>query len=79
MSFLCARLVRISRKVLLRPSVPSSKGWECLQIGKQEYKTMDGSYEAAIIRTFAEFVKKDLVYRSKKPVYWSIPCRTALG
>ena len=40
---------------------------------------MDGSYEAAIIRTFAEFVKKDLVYRSKKPVYWSIPCRTALA
>ena len=46
---------------------------------EQEYKTMDGSYEAAIIRTFAEFVKKDLVYRSKKPVYWSIPCRTALA
>ena len=32
-----------------------------------------------LLRTFAEFVKKDLVYRSKKPVYWSIPCRTALA
>ena len=40
---------------------------------------MNGSYEAEIIRTFAEFVKKGLVYRSKKPVYWSIPCRTALA
>ena len=46
---------------------------------KSEYKTMNGSYEAEIIRTFAEFVKKGLVYRSKKPVYWSIPCRTALA
>ncbi len=46
---------------------------------KSEYLTMDRKYEAEIIRTFAEFVKNDLVYRSKKPVYWSIPCRTALA
>ncbi|MBT7406636.1 MAG: isoleucine--tRNA ligase [Opitutae bacterium] len=44
-----------------------------------EYRTMNSTYEAEILRTFAEFVKKDLVYRSKKPVYWSIPCRTALA
>ena len=44
-----------------------------------EYKTMDSQYEAEILRTFAEFVKKGLVYRSKKPVYWSIPCKTALA
>ena len=44
-----------------------------------EYKTMHCNYEADILRTFAEFVKKDLVYRSKKPVYWSIPCKTALA
>ena len=44
-----------------------------------EYRTMNGDYEAEILRTFAEFVKKGLVYRSKKPVYWSIPCRTALA
>lgn len=45
----------------------------------QEYRTMDPAYEAAILRTFAEFVAKGLVYRSKKPVYWSIPCKTALA
>ena len=44
-----------------------------------EYRTMNSTYEAEILRTFAEFVRKDLVYRSKKPVYWSIPCRTALA
>lgn len=44
-----------------------------------EYKTMNPAYEAEILRTFATFVDKGLVYRSKKPVYWSIPCETALA
>jgi isoleucyl-tRNA synthetase len=43
------------------------------------YKTLSSQYEASILRTFAVFVEKDLVYRSKKPVYWSIPCETALA
>ncbi len=43
------------------------------------YLTMDPAYEADILRTFAAFVEQGLVYRSKKPVYWSIPCRTALA
>lgn len=46
---------------------------------KNQYKTMAHSYEAEILRTFAAFIKKGLVYRSKKPVYWSIPCATALA
>lgn len=46
---------------------------------EHEYRTMDPAYEAAILRTFAEFVAHGLVYRSKKPVYWSIPCQTALA
>ncbi len=44
-----------------------------------EYKTMKPEYEATILRTFASFVEQGLVYRSKKPVYWSIPCETALA
>jgi isoleucyl-tRNA synthetase len=46
---------------------------------KSEYKTKAPAYEADIIRTFAAFVEKGLVYRSKKPVYWSIPFETALA
>lgn len=46
---------------------------------EHEYRTMDPAYEAEILRTFSAFVEKDLVYRSKKPVYWSIPCATALA
>ncbi len=45
----------------------------------QEYKTMNPAYEAAELRAFAQFVERGLVYRSKKPVYWSIPCETALA
>lgn len=44
-----------------------------------EYKTKDPAFEADIMRTFAAFVEKGLVYRSKKPVYWSIPFETALA
>jgi len=46
---------------------------------EKEYRTMDPGYEAEILRTFADFVEQGLVYRSKKPVYWSIPCQTALA
>jgi isoleucyl-tRNA synthetase len=46
---------------------------------KHEYKTKAPAYEADILRTFASFVEKGLVYRAKKPVYWSIPFATALA
>lgn len=44
-----------------------------------EYWTITPEYEAAELETFAAFVEQGLVYRSKKPVYWSIPCATALA
>jgi isoleucyl-tRNA synthetase len=43
------------------------------------YLTLDSAYEADIIRAFAVFVEKDLVYRSKKPVLWSYGAQTALA
>jgi isoleucyl-tRNA synthetase len=43
------------------------------------YKTKAPAFEADIVRTFAAFIERDLVYRSKKPVYWSIPFETALA
>jgi isoleucyl-tRNA synthetase len=46
---------------------------------KNEYKTKAPAYEADILRTFGTFVEQGLVYRSKKPVYWSIPFETALA
>ena len=46
---------------------------------EHEYKTKAPAFEADIVRTFAAFLAHDLVYRSKKPVYWSIPFETALA
>src|SRR5580658_5732225 len=43
------------------------------------YLTLDKQYEADELRLFADIVAKGFVYRGKKPVYWSIPCRTALA
>lgn len=46
---------------------------------KNEYKTKSPAFEADILRTFSAFVQQGIVYRSKKPVYWSIPFETALA
>lgn len=43
------------------------------------YLTLNKEYEADELRMFADIVEKGFVYRGKKPVYWSIPCRTALA
>ena len=43
------------------------------------YLTLAPGYEAEIIRAFAVFVEKGLVYQSKKPVYWSTGAQTALA
>ncbi len=43
------------------------------------YLTLNKEYEADELRLFADIVEKSFVYRGKKPVYWSIPCRTALA
>ncbi|MEY2540618.1 MAG: isoleucyl-tRNA synthetase, partial [Verrucomicrobiota bacterium] len=43
------------------------------------YLTMDPKYEAEILRAFAIFVEKNLVYQSMKPVFWSTGAQTALA
>ncbi|MBX3746342.1 MAG: isoleucine--tRNA ligase [Verrucomicrobiae bacterium] len=43
------------------------------------YLTLNREYEAEELRLFARLIERGFVYRGKKPVYWSIPCRTALA
>src|SRR6266404_1147175 len=43
------------------------------------YLTLNPKYEAEILRAFAVFVEKGLVYQSKKPVFWSTGAQTALA
>lgn len=43
------------------------------------YLTMAPAFQAAIIRSLGAFVRRDLVYKGKKPVHWCLRCRTALA
>lgn len=46
---------------------------------EHEYRTMNPEYESKVLEFLATCAEKGLIYRSKKPVYWSIPCKTALA
>ncbi|MDP9004783.1 MAG: isoleucine--tRNA ligase [Verrucomicrobiota bacterium] len=46
---------------------------------ERPYLTLDPAYEAEILRAFAVFVDKGLVYESMKPVFWSTGAQTALA
>ncbi|HTI70407.1 MAG TPA: isoleucine--tRNA ligase [Candidatus Limnocylindria bacterium] len=43
------------------------------------YLTLAPQYEADELRMFADLVEQGFVFRGKKPVYWSIPFKTALA
>jgi isoleucyl-tRNA synthetase len=45
----------------------------------QPYLTMSPGYERGIVEALAAFVRHQLVYRGKKPVFWCGSCRTALA
>ena len=57
----------------------SSSGSASSPTGPTSTRPRHPAFEADILRVFAAFVEKGLVYRSKKPVYWSIPFETALA
>ncbi len=46
---------------------------------ENHYRTMAPKSEAAILATFYKILKKDLIYRGKKPVMWSVIEKTALA
>src|SRR5205809_4660218 len=46
---------------------------------EKPYLTLNKEYEDDELRLFADIVAQGFVYRGKKPVYWSIPARTALA
>jgi len=43
------------------------------------YLTMAFPYEAVIVRELGRFYLNGSVYKSKKPIYWCISCKTALA
>lgn len=46
---------------------------------EKPYKTMDSSYEAAMIKSLAKIYDNGFVYRGEKPVHWCWSCGTALA
>jgi isoleucyl-tRNA synthetase len=53
--------------------------WGVLGEWDNPYLTMQPEYEAKQISVFANMVKKGLIYRDFKPVYWSPSSKTALA
>lgn len=43
------------------------------------YLTLDPEFEAAEVRVFGEFAKRGLIYKGKKPVYWSWSSESAMA
>ncbi len=75
--------IRRKREAYARKFIDSSgrnsSGSACSATGRTRTSRSTPAYEAEIIRAFAAFVEKGLVYQSKKPVYWSTGAQTALA
>ena len=53
--------------------------WGIMADWDNAWKTMDKGFEIKQLEVFKEMVKKGLIYRRFKPVYWSPSSRTALA
>jgi isoleucyl-tRNA synthetase len=51
----------------------------CVGDWDHPYLTLAKDYEATIVRQLAEFTRRGLVYRDKKPVHWCLVHKTALA
>ncbi|KAL9095907.1 MAG: hypothetical protein Q9165_001904 [Trypethelium subeluteriae] len=55
------------------------KQWAIMGDWDHAYRTLDKEFELRQLQTFKDMVRKGLVYRQKKPVYWSPSSHTALA
>lgn len=55
------------------------RGWAIMADWDNAWKTMDKGFELKQLNAFKGLVKKGLIYRRFKPVYWSPSSRTALA
>jgi isoleucyl-tRNA synthetase len=53
--------------------------WAILADWKNAWMTMDKNFEIGQLRVFQEMVKRGLIFRRYKPVYWSPSSKTALA
>ena len=71
-----------ARKLALRTVEDQKQAfrkWGIMADWDNAWKTMDKGFEIKQLEVFQEMVKKGLIYRRFKPVYWSPSSRTALA
>ena len=57
----------------------SFRQWGIMADWDNAWKTMDKSFEVKQLEVFKRMVNRGLIYRQRKPVYWSPSSRTALA
>lgn len=73
---------RAARSLATKTVKEQMKGfreWGVMGDWENAWKTMDKSFEIKQLKVFQEMVKKGLIFRRYKPVYWSPSSRTALA
>ncbi|KAJ4126197.1 isoleucine-tRNA ligase [Fusarium oxysporum] len=71
-----------ARKLASKTVVNQMKGFRALAVmsdWEKKWTTMDREYEIRQLRVFQNMVRRGLIYRKHKPVYWSPSSRTALA
>jgi isoleucyl-tRNA synthetase len=53
--------------------------WGIMTDWRYSYFTMMPAYQAMVLRKFAEFLRKGIVFRGDRPVYWSVQKQRVLG
>lgn len=75
--------IRIVARMLAAKTVETQKKsfreWAIMADWDNAWTTMDKGFEIDQLHVFKEMVKKGLIYRRFKPVYWSPSSRTALA
>ena len=69
---------RLARKTVEKQK-KSFREWAIMADWNNAWTTMDTGFEINQLQVFREMVKKGLIYRRFKPVYWSPSSRTALA
>ncbi|CZT00320.1 related to isoleucine--tRNA ligase [Rhynchosporium agropyri] len=73
---------RAARNLATKTVKNQTKGfreWGVMADWEKAWKTMDKTFEVKQLGVFQEMVKKGLIFRRFKPVYWSPSSRTALA
>ncbi|KAF4340563.1 isoleucyl-tRNA synthetase [Fusarium beomiforme] len=71
-----------ARNLASKTVVNQMKGFQALAVmsdWEKKWTTMDREYEIRQLRVFQNMVRRGLIYRKHKPVYWSPSSRTALA